>query len=80
MDSSNCIGCDEDFYNGKNPYGVKECWHLKDAKLVTKYAIGVQTMQDKKENFWEVTVPNCYRRTNHFVYYSSLPEHLKEAS
>lgn len=29
-----CQGCHDDFYNGKNPYGIKECWHFKDAKVV----------------------------------------------
>jgi len=22
--------------NGQNPYGINECWHLKDAQLVDK--------------------------------------------
>ena len=29
-----CIGCENDFYNGNNPMGIKECWHLKKAKIV----------------------------------------------
>lgn len=28
-----CIGCEDDFYNDKNPLGVKECWCLKNAKV-----------------------------------------------
>ena len=31
---SMCRGCRDDFYNGGNPYGTKECWHFKDAKVV----------------------------------------------
>lgn len=31
-----CDGCSEDFYNGKNPYGIEECWNLKTAKVVQK--------------------------------------------
>lgn len=28
-----CIGCTENFYNGNNPYGVKECWCYKSATV-----------------------------------------------
>ena len=31
-----CGGCRDNFYNGNNPYGVKECWMLKTAKSVMK--------------------------------------------
>jgi hypothetical protein len=36
-----CVGCRDDFYNGKNPMGIKECWCLKTAKLVRKKAVHV---------------------------------------
>lgn len=29
-----CIKCTENFYNGNNPYGIKECWYLSNAKVV----------------------------------------------
>jgi len=29
-----CIGCKDNFYNGNNQYGIKECWLLKNAKVV----------------------------------------------
>lgn len=31
-----CIGCRDNFYNGNNDLGVKECWSLQSAKLVLK--------------------------------------------
>lgn len=31
-----CQGCRDDFYNGHNPYGVKECWGFKSARVVDK--------------------------------------------
>ena len=31
-----CTGCHSDFYNGQNPYNIKECWNLGHAKLVLK--------------------------------------------
>jgi len=33
---AHCIGCRDNFYNGNNDIGVKECWQLKSAKLVKK--------------------------------------------
>jgi len=29
-----CIGCEDNFYNGNNPYSVEECWSLDNAKVV----------------------------------------------
>lgn len=31
-----CAGCRNNFYNGRNDVGVKECWSLKSAKVVMK--------------------------------------------
>ena len=31
-----CIGCRDNFYNGNNDLGVKECCSLQSAKLVLK--------------------------------------------
>lgn len=28
-----CDTCSEDFYNGHNSLGVKQCWHLAGAKV-----------------------------------------------
>jgi hypothetical protein len=30
-----CQGCEDNFYNGNNPYGVTECLRLKTAKMTT---------------------------------------------
>ena len=29
-----CAGCEQNFYNGNNSYGINECWNLEDAELV----------------------------------------------
>ena len=29
-----CFGCDDNFYNGNNDLGVKNCWGYKSAKVV----------------------------------------------
>lgn len=36
-----CVGCKDDFYNGKNPWGVKECWSYRSAKVVTRTQVGI---------------------------------------
>jgi hypothetical protein len=33
---SMCVGCRDDFYNGKNTLNVKECWNFKSAKIVSR--------------------------------------------
>ena len=41
MDKDYCVGCRDNFYNGNNDLGVKECWCLKDAKLVMKKEVHI---------------------------------------
>ena len=36
-----CVGCRENFYNGNNDLGVKECWMLKTARSVERTMVGV---------------------------------------
>ena len=40
MKKEHCNGCESNFYNGNNPFGVEECWHFKEAKLVKRIMIG----------------------------------------
>jgi hypothetical protein len=71
-----CIGCDSHFYNGNNQLGIKECWHLKTAKLTTKYMIGWWVPQNSKGNFSKIRTYNCHTETGNFAFYDKLPEHL----
>lgn len=60
-----CLGCRNDFYNGKNEYGVKECWSLQSMKLVRKRPVHVDERPP-----WVAKVqwvPNCYHRER-YVY------------
>lgn len=41
MTKQHCIGCEQDFYNDKNPMGVKECWSFKTATLVPRIRISI---------------------------------------
>lgn len=36
-----CVGCRDNFYNGNNPYGVKECWAFKDAKVIKRKQVAL---------------------------------------
>jgi hypothetical protein len=36
-----CAGCTENFYNGNNPLGVKECWYLPKARLMLRKRVGL---------------------------------------
>lgn len=66
MKSKNdCIGCKDDFYNGKNPYNIKECWRFKDAKFVKRKRVNIN--QRPPWNQKPVKVLNCYKEKN-YVY------------
>lgn len=41
VDKKFCIGCDDDFFNGKNPHGIPECCCLKDAKRIKRRRVGI---------------------------------------
>ena len=69
MDKKFCNGCGDEFYNGNNDVGVKECWHFKKAKLVPRIMIGHwenPPYKDKKI----IKKPNCYHeRGNNRTHY-----------
>ncbi len=69
-----CRGCRNDFYNGKNgSLGVKQCWSLKDAKVVTRFRIGTWTTPTQKGAFTRVRVFDCYHQ-NGAAHYTQLPD------
>lgn len=71
-----CAGCRDDFYNDKNPLGVKKCWGLKTAKMVTAFRIGTWTQPTQPGAFTEVRKLNCWHRGGvHF--YDKLPDFVK---
>ena len=76
MDVKYCRGCKDDFYNGKNPYGVAECWLLKDAELATRYRLHVDTPMSQRRGYQEVVVPNCYQLKRH-IHLKAIPEYAR---
>ena len=75
-DKKYCSGCDDNFCNGNNSMGIRECWGFKTAKVVSKYMIGWWIPQNRKENFTKVTTHSCHSETGRFAYYDKLPSHL----
>jgi hypothetical protein len=78
--SKMCSGCTSNYYNGNNPHGIKECWNLKSAKLVTRYKIWWWTPMDKASNFEEVKVLSCYSDLENGhgnAYCTAIPSHLQ---
>jgi len=76
MDKKECTGCTENFYNGNNPLGVNECWHLKDAKVIQRFAISVNAPMGTRANYRPEKRPRCYRARG-IVYLKAIPEYAK---
>lgn len=57
---SDCSGCKDNFYNGNNGLGVKECWMFKNATMVRKMDIHVDQRPpyDAKRTTLR---PSCYK-------------------
>jgi len=55
-----CIGCRDNFYNGNNDLGIKECWCLEDAEVVKRMPIPLDLAPPYKP-FTEKTL-SCHRR------------------
>ncbi len=73
-----CAGCRENFYNGNNELGIKECWLLKDAKIVTRYKIHWWTQPTKPGAFTKVKTYSCHSEPGQFAFYEALPEFAKD--
>jgi hypothetical protein len=54
-----CAGCEDDFYNGNNNLGVKECWRLKDAKLIKRKQVHIDQVPPWNQE--PIETLDCYR-------------------
>jgi len=63
--SEYCQGCRNNFYNGNNEYGVKTCWSLKDAKIVSKKEVHINQIPPFNQK--PIKVLSCYNKPQ-FVY------------
>ena len=66
-DDSKCHGCQDDFYNGHNQLGVKQCWLLKDAKIILRRRVGLWEPPPWKRK--PERLPDCYNEKG-FVFVS----------
>ena len=55
-----CIGCKDDFYNGKNEYGIDTCWSLESAEFVRRVVVHINQVPPYLQE--PETVPSCYRK------------------
>lgn len=55
-----CEGCEEDFYNNHNPYGIEECWHLRAAKIIWRKRVHIDERPPWKAKAERML--DCYRQ------------------
>ena len=75
-----CAGCRDNFYNGNNPLGVKRCWSLDTAKVVTRYRLAWWTAPTVPGAFQKVTTHSCWSAPGQFAQYEHLPANAKAKS
>lgn len=76
MDKKHCAGCENNFYNGNNSYGVEKCWSLGDAVLMTRYQISMSAPMDIKNNYSKIKLPDCYRQKGS-AYLNKIPDYAE---
>lgn len=67
-----CQGCKDNFYNGNNPYGIKECWCLQGARVVWRKEVHVDQRPPWKQG--AIRVLECYKRPR-YVYINADREY-----
>lgn len=68
-----CLGCRDNFYNGNNPMGVKQCWMFPKAKVVVRYKIGWWTKPTQPGAYEKVETLNCHHATGKYALHEKLP-------
>lgn len=58
---SDCAGCEDNFYNGNNPYGVKECCRFRTGKLIRRKRVGMDDVPPWDHQLVS-KLPDCYRQ------------------
>ena len=61
---SMCVGCENNFYNGNNSYGVKECWSFENAIIKIRKQVG---LNDRPPWKWKgKKMLSCYHKKGYF--------------
>lgn len=77
-DTKYCRGCRDDFYNGNNGLGVKQCWSLKSARVVKRWRTGWWTQPTQPGAFVEVKTFSCHSEPGRYAFTKDLPSHAVE--
>lgn len=73
-----CVGCHNDYYNGKNELGIAECWLFKGARVVKRFKLGWWTEPRDRSCFEEVTTLGCHNAPGQYALMEELPKHVLE--
>lgn len=71
-----CRGCEQDFYNGNNPLGVKRCWSFDDAQIVTRFKLSVDCPMGQRSGYVKMEVPSCYQQKR-YIFMKAIPDYVK---
>lgn len=74
--TADCVGCRNDFYNGKNDIGVTTCGSLAKAKLKTRFELGTNVPMNIREAYRKVSKPDCYHRSGS-VFLDAIPSYAE---
>lgn len=61
LDIKHCQGCEDNFYNGQNPYGISECWHRTSAEM-GKYRLIPSDLRPPYLSIKPQSLPTCYKK------------------
>lgn len=71
-----CAGCQENFYNGNNPMGIKVCWNLEDSKVVRRKFVPMSMRPP-----WDLPsekTRDCHRRKGYVAVRQDLADVFEE--
>ena len=84
MTKARCAGCEDNFYNGNNSLGVKECWLFKTANIIERKRVPI--WQRPPWPHPSEMLPNCYREKGYAImngdpldYETQRPKQPKES-
>ena len=60
MKLENCAGCEDNFYNGNNPYNVKKCWCFESAQIIKRKKVSIWQTPPWKQKAGKYL--SCYRQ------------------
>ena len=70
-----CVGCRDNFYNGNNSIGVSECWSLKTARVVFRWRLHWWTAPTASGAFVQVKTYDCHHEPGQYAFEKELPDH-----